>query len=120
LVTALAYGWPIGPVGVGIFVFVYASLIYIAISLWFLRFRNARFYDDHADLSGRNLKRTISYSEIESVVKYRNWWRFEVKIRLKGEGRILRLSNQTNQRLKVDLYSWLSQKTSQNPVVYPL
>jgi hypothetical protein len=55
----------------------------IVLHSWFLPLRNARFYDDRADLSGRNLKRTISYSEIESVVKSGRLRWVEVKI---GQG----------------------------------
>ena len=88
------------------FLVIYASAIYLTLYFWFLPIRSARFFDDHAELSGRGLRRTVSYSDIEEVIWSKTTFSVKFMIRLKGDDKMLRLiQNPTNANLKIDLHS---------------
>ncbi|MDA4122989.1 MAG: hypothetical protein OK456_07415 [Thaumarchaeota archaeon] len=104
-----------------LFIFAVVTLLG-PIQLSFRPLRSARFYDDRAEFSGRKLKRTTSYSEIERVVKSKESLnRTGLRIKLRGDDRVLLMANLRNSEIKVDLYSWLIQRTaSEAPVTQDL
>ncbi len=80
---------------------------------WSHPVRKASFYEDHLIVSGRKLHRDVKYSEIQEISKRRRFLVTAVTLRVKDEVRLLAFPNESNRKLKMDLYTWLTQRRQQ-------
>jgi hypothetical protein len=74
--------------------------------------RRARFYDDHLEIEGKGLKKSIDYGDIEYMsTQYPTKYRTPIHLRLKGEKQDLVIpSNPRSSRLRRRLFSWLKER----------
>jgi hypothetical protein len=95
--------------------FTLLSLVFIFgfYSSWHQPLRRARFYDDHFEISGWNVKIWSGYRDIEGLEKHKMRVFSDTRVRfsVRGSPAKFRFSNEKNRKLKLDLYSWLIQKT---------
>jgi len=109
------YGYLVVPSNpTGIFTFVIAGLLILsAVQRWTRPIRTASFFDDHVDLSGRKFRKRIQYSAITNLSTNRTPPKRNstLLIMTKGDERTLSIMrNPTDKKLKVDLYTWLSER----------
>ncbi len=75
------------------------------------------FYDDHAELTGRNDSAVFRYADMAQVLMVKKLSFFDpytrMHIQLKGkDGPLIIFENPRNRTLKTDLYTWLLSKVS--------
>jgi len=96
--------------------FLALACVYFAVHPWFYPIREARFYEDHAELTGRKGGAVFLYSDITSVSKARGWslrdpWT-QIHITTKRDDKPLRIyGDPRNKQLKTSLYDWLIAET---------
>ncbi len=84
-------------------------------SIWLYPVREARFYEDHAELR-RKVESRFSYSEVIQLEQVRGFGLLpptnQVHITLEGQDEPIRIfGNPNNRYLNINLYSWLWHKT---------
>jgi hypothetical protein len=96
--------------------FLSLACVYFAVHPWFYPIREARFYEDHAELTGRREGAVLLYQDITSMKKvraisFRDPWT-QIHITTKDQEKPLRIfGNPMNKQLKMSLYDWLLQRT---------
>ena len=105
---------------VGMLAFSLASLGFLAGAFRYRRLEvtSAWFYEDRFRIRGRRHEKILNYSDIQKVPKVRVFPFLtpptQVHILVKGSERPLVIATvPKNRKLKLDLYSWLTQKTRQ-------
>ncbi len=103
---------------VGMLTFSLASLGFLAGAFRYRRLEvtSAWFYEDRFRIKGRQQEKILNYTEIEKVLKVKVFPLLtpptQVHILVKGSKRPLVIATvPKNRKLKLDLYSWLTQKT---------
>jgi hypothetical protein len=81
--------------------------------VWHSPIRRYRFLDDHFEISGWNVKMWVGYRDIEGLEKRKMRFFSDtfVTLSIRGNPARYRFGNRRNKKLKLDLYSWLLQKT---------
>lgn len=84
--------------------------------LWRRPVRQARFFDDHFEISGWNANINSDYSRVEGLKKTRSIvgdFRTDssVTFSVRDDPNLFTIPNRKNRGLKLDLYSWLRQKS---------
>jgi len=102
----LPYAWVMSALGMGDFY----------LRLWRRNVRQARFFDDHFEISGYGVNLRGDYDKIKDLTNYKQPigdFRSDIRVSFSvhGNSNVFLLPNRRNRRLGLDVYSLLQRKT---------
>lgn len=102
------FAWIVGALFLGDFYF----------RLWTRPVRQARFFDDHFELSGFNVNIKARYDVVERLSRFKQTFgdfrsNSRVSFAVEGDPHLFVVPNRTNRKLRLDIYSLLFQRVKE-------